>query len=421
MKLLQTKQKVIGVLLALVGVFVGGIYVGVYQRAHSVVSAADSSTVNIDLNANSAVQPSDIDMGQFWQAYNLLNQNFVMVHASSTFPTKEKQMYGAIAGLTNSFGDPYTTFFPPSDAKIFQDDIAGSFGGVGMEVDSNTDGQLVVVSPLKDSPSEKAGVLSGDLIVEIGSTTTDGLSVRDAIKLIRGPKGTPVALTLLRKGIAAPFVISVVRDTINIPIIKSYKRDDGIFVIELYSFSENSADLFRDALRQFIQSGSSKLILDVRGNPGGYLESAVTMASYFLPVGDVVVTEDTKGRNPAADKVNRSAGYNVFAGNRNFKMAVLIDQGSASASEILSGALQQHGVAKLVGTRSFGKGSVQELMDLGGGAQLKITIARWLTPNGSSISDGGLQPDIKVDRTQADFKAGKDPQRDAAVQYLLVQ
>jgi len=397
-------------------VFLGGVYVGAYERGHNIVSAAvRASTVQIQLN--SAVQPSDIDMGQFWQAYKLLNQNFVMVHASSTFPTKEKQIYGAIAGLASSFGDPYTVFFPPSDAKIFQDDIAGSFGGVGMEVDTNTDGNLVVVAPLKDSPSEKAGVLSGDLILQIGSTTTDGLSVSEAVKIIRGPKGTSVTLTLVHKGDAKPVVISVVRDTINIPIIKSYKRDDGVFVIELYSFSENSADLFRDALRQFVQSGSSKLLFDVRGNPGGYLDAAVTMASYFLPVGDVVVTEDFKGKH--ADTVNRSAGYNVFAGNPNFKMAILIDQGSASASEILSGALQQHGVAKLVGTRSFGKGSVQELKDLGGGAQLKVTIARWLTPNGSSISDGGLQPDIKADRTVADFKAGNDPQKDAAIKYLL--
>ena len=416
MKMLRAKQKVIGMFFVLAVVFLGGIYIGVYERSNSIVSAADGvSTVRIQLDG--AVQPSDIDMGQFWQAYKLLNQNFVQVHASSTFPTKEKQIYGAIAGLASSFGDPYTVFFPPSDAKIFQDDIAGSFGGVGMEVDNNADGNLVVVAPLKNSPSEKAGILSGDFVLQIGSTTTDGLSVNDAVKLIRGPKGTAVALTVVHKGDAKPIVISVVRDTINIPIIKSYKRDDGVFVIELYSFSENSADLFRDALRQFVQSGSSKLLFDVRGNPGGYLESAVTMASYFLPVGDVIVTEDFKGKQ--SNTVHRSAGYNVFARNPNFKMAILADQGSASASEILAGALQQHGVAKIVGTRTFGKGSVQELMDLGGGAELKVTIARWLTPNGSSISDGGLQPDIKADRTVANFKAGIDPQKDTALKYLL--
>ena len=419
MKLLRAKRNVIGVLIGFAIVFVGGIYVGVSEYQHNLVSAADGSTVTVGLSGASDTQPSDIDMGQFWQAYNLLNQHFVVVHASSTFPTKQKQIEGAIAGLAASFGDPYTVFFPPADAQVFQDDIAGSFGGVGMQVDNNADGQLVVVSPLKDTPASRAGILSGDLILQIGSTTSDGMSSDDAVKLIRGPKGTSVVLTLMRKGETKPLVVSVVRDTINIPVIKSYKRDDGVFVIELYSFSQNSADLFRDALRQFVQSGSNKLILDLRGNPGGYLDSAVTMASYFLPVGDVVVTEDTKGKNPSDDKVDRSAGYNVFAGNPNFKMAILVDQGSASAAEILSGALQQHGVAKLVGTRTFGKGSVQELLDLGGGAQLKVTIARWLTPNGSSISDGGLQPDIKADRTADDVKAGTDPQTDAAVKYLL--
>ncbi len=186
-------------------------------------------------------------------------------------------------------------------------------------------------------------------------------------------------------------------------------------MIELYSFSANSADLFRTALRDFMESGSNKLVFDVRGNPGGYLEAAVDIASYFLPVGDTVVTEDFKGKQP--NIVDRSLGYNVFAG-KNLKMAILIDQGSASASEILSGALQQQGVAKLIGTRSFGKGSVQQLMDLGDGAELKITIARWLTPNGSSISDGGLTPDIFATTTQDDIAAGRDPQMDAAVQWL---
>jgi carboxyl-terminal processing protease len=205
---------------------------------------------------------------------------------------------------------------------------------------------------------------------------------------------------------------------ISIPVLKSYNRPDGIFVIELYSFSANSADLFRNALRDFFQSGSTKMILDLRGNPGGYLEAAVDIASYFLPVGDTVVSEDFKGKAPA--NVHRSAGYNVFA-NKKLSMAVLIDQGSASASEILAGALQQHNVAKLVGTRSFGKGSVQQLMDLGGGAQLKITIARWLTPNGSSISDGGLTPDINATTTPEQFAAGKDPQKDAAISWLITQ
>ncbi len=407
----RVQKQAAGVLLALLVAFGGGIWAGLAQRGQDVVSAANVIVLD------SAGQPKDVDMSQFWQAYRVLNQQFVVTHASSTFPTKEKQLYGAIKGLTDSFGDPYTVFFPPADAQVFQDDVNGSFGGVGMQIDNNSKGQLVVVSPLKDTPAERAGVRSGDLILQIGTTTTEGISTQDAVKLIRGPKGTPVSLVLLRPGEAKPLTISVVRDTINIPTINSYKRDDGIFVIELYSFSENSANLFRDALRRFVESGDTKLLLNLRGNPGGYLDAAVGVASYFLPVGSSVVTEDYKGKQN--NVVHRSAGYDIFAGNKNFKMAILVDQGSASASEILAGALQQHNVAKLVGARTFGKGSVQELIDIGGGAELKVTIARWLTPNGTSISDGGLQPDISVARTGEDVTAGKDPQLDAAVVYLL--
>ena len=402
----RVQGKAAVIILAVLVAFGGGVYAGVSERQGSVATASEATML-----------PGDIDMEQFWTAYKLLNTNFMVTHASSTFPTTQDQVYGAIAGLTDSFGDPYTVFLPPSDAQVFQEDIAGSFGGVGMEIDNNAKGQLVVIAPLKDSPAEKAGIHSGDIIVRIGTTSAMRLDSGEEIKRIRGPKGTSVELTLERAGEAKTVVISVVRDTINVPIIKSYRRDDGIFVIELYSFSQNSTSLFRDALRQFVQSGSGKLLLDLRGNPGGYLEAAVSMASFFLPVGDTVVTEDFKGKQP--DVVHRSLGYNVFANSKNFKMAVLVNQGSASASEILAGALAQHDVAKMVGTRTFGKGSVQQLMELGGGAELKITIARWLTPNGTSISEGGLTADIQAERTADDVKAGKDPQTDAAVNYLL--
>lgn len=289
----RVQGKAAVIILAVLVAFGGGVYAGVSERQGSVATASEATML-----------PGDIDMEQFWTAYKLLNTNFMVTHASSTFPTTQEQVYGAIAGLTDSFGDPYTVFLPPSDAQVFQEDIAGSFGGVGMEIDNNAKGQLVVIAPLKDSPAEKAGIHSGDIIVRIGTTSAMRLDSGEAIKRIRGPKGTSVELTLERAGEAKPVVISVVRDTINVPIIKSYRRDDGIFVIELYSFSQNSTSLFRDALRQFVQSGSGKLLLDLRGNPGGYLEAAVSMASFFLPVGDTVVTEDFKGKQP--DVVHRS-------------------------------------------------------------------------------------------------------------------
>lgn len=402
----RQKWQALIVAVALVGAF----YLGISMHQQS--AFAQGGTVT---NAVSGTEPAGVDMTQFWTAYQLLNQNFVVTHASSTFPTQEQELQGAIAGLAASFGDPYTVFFPPSDAQVFQEDIQGSFGGIGLMIDNNQAGELVAVSALKGTPAEKAGIQTGDIILAIGTTTAEHLASDQAVKIIRGPVGTNVTLTLGR-GAGKPFQVTLTRETINVPIIDTKKMDGGIFVISLYSFSENSAELFRDALRQFVQSGDTKLVLDLRGNPGGYLDAAVTMASFFLPVGETIVTEDFKGKQE--NVVHRSLGYNVFANNPNFKMAILVDQGSASASEILSGALQQHGVAKLIGTRTFGKGSVQELMDLGGGAELKVTIARWLTPNGSSISDNGLQPDIPASRTQADATAGNDPQMNAAVVYL---
>lgn len=405
-------------MLALVAAAFGlGLYTGVGERISHTVSAASGSSSTITLDLTGAKQPSGIDAAQLWKAWQLLDQTYVATHASSTIPTAQERLYGAIQGLTESYGDPYTVFMPPAKAQEFQEDISGAFEGVGMELGTK-DKAITVVAPLKDSPAEKAGIRTGDKVLAIDGKLTDGMAVDTAIQLIRGKKGTTVKLTVAREGESKPLEISIVRDVISIPVLKSYKRADGIFVVELYSFSANSADLFRGALRDFFESGSTKLILDLRGNPGGYLDAAVDMASYFLPVGETVVTEDFKGKQDPV--VHRSVGYNVFA-NKKLSMAILIDQGSASASEILSGALQQHGVAKLIGTRSFGKGSVQQLMDLGGGAQLKITIARWLTPNGTSISDGGLTPDIQKDRTIDDVKAGKDPQMDSAVSWLVTQ
>jgi len=410
--MLKNKTAIAGVVLILVGVaYMAGVYTGVGQKLARAASEAGISITTVGTSG----QPKDVDFKSFWLAWSLLDQNFVQTHSSSSVPTNEERVYGAIAGLTDSFGDPYTTFFPPVEAKTFQENIQGEFGGVGMEL-GQKDGKLIVVAPLKDSPAEKAGIRSGDFVVAIDGKSTDGLAVDEGVSKIRGLKGTTVKLTLVRDKVEKPIEVSIVRDTIQIPIIKNYKRADGIYVIELYSFSANSSELFRTALREFVQSGSNKLIFDLRGNPGGYLEAAVQMASFFLPTGDVIVTEDYKGKRE--NVYHRSLGYNVFAG-KNLKMVILTDQGSASASEILAGALQQHGVAKLVGTRTFGKGSVQQLIDLGNGAQIKITVARWLTPNGNSISDGGLQPDIKAERTVEDYQAKKDPQTDVAVSYLL--
>lgn len=387
-----------------VGLLIGGLYQSTSTTtAKHLIFSGESINTNPDTSAN---------MSGFWGAWNLLESNFVETHASSTIPNTTKEVYGAIKGLTASYGDPYTVYMPPEDAKVFKQDITGSFGGVGMEIGMKKD-VLTVISPLKGTPAAHAGILSGDKIVAIDSKSTDGMSADDAVKLIRGKIGTTVVLSIIRN--SKLLTIKVVRSKIEIPEMKySLNKKSNTFYIALYTFTANSPQLFDNALKKFKSSGSNKLIIDLRGNPGGYLSAAVDIASHFLPKGAVIVTEDYKGKK-STNTVHRSIGYNDIS--QNTKIAVLINQGSASAAEILSGALQDHKRAILIGTRSFGKGSVQEMFNIDGGS-LKITIARWLTPSGKSISDGGLTPNIKVNFTQADLTAGKDPQMARAIQYL---
>lgn len=384
--------------------FVGGLRVGAASSSDLLTHVpflGDGLNATPDATAN---------FTDFWKVWNVLNDRFVQTHGSTT-PSVKERLYGAMAGLAASYGDPYTVFMPPEQSKVFQETISGEFGGVGMEMDVK-DKRLTVIAPLKESPAERAGVRAGDLVAAIDGKSTDGMPIDAAVKLIRGKKGTDVKLTLIRDG--EVHEITITRDTIQVPTIKSsYDAKTGIFTISIYEFTATAANLFDKALVEFRSSGARKLIIDVRGDPGGYLDAAVAIASHFLPEGTTIVTEDYKGKQQ--NLVHRSRGTGGIP--EGTKVVVLMDKGSASASEILAGALKDNGVATLIGTRSFGKGSVQELVDIGGGS-LKVTIARWLTPSGRSISDGGLTPDVDVDRTAEDFKANKDPQLDRAVEFL---
>jgi carboxyl-terminal processing protease len=302
-----------------------------------------------------------------------------------------------------------------------------------MEIDQKN-GNIVVIAPLKQSPAEKAGIKTGDTIISIDGKSTASMSVDTAVNLIRGKKGTAVHLLVLHQNATTSVKIDIVRDTIAIPTIDTEVQSgtgtstatstasaaglqpNGIFIIKLYEFTADSPNLFRDALRQFVQSGSHKLILDLRGNPGGYLEAAWDMASWFLPAGQKVVTEDF-GKN-GSPQVYYSKGYNIFG--KNLDMNILVDSGSASAAEILAGALEQHGVAKLVGTKTFGKGSVQELVNITPDTSLKVTVARWLTPDGTNLSENGLVPDVVVPLT-ATSSPSNDPQMKKAVEMLQAE
>lgn len=364
-------------------------------------------------------KPANVDFGLFWDSWAKIEQKFV--NRSSL--DYQKMVYGAIEGMIKSLGDPYTVFMPPEENKKFNEDIKGSFDGIGAEIGMRND-ILTIIAPLEDSPAKKAGLQAGDKILKIDDKITTDFSLEQAISLIRGPKGTQVTLTISRQGLAIPKEFKITRDVIKVPILKYEIKETAnpangqsgtskkIAYIHLYQFTENAADEFRKVANEILTSGAQGIIFDVRDNPGGYLEVAVDIASWFVDGGKLVVSEDFGNGNK---NEHTSYGYKKLA---TYPTVVLINQGSASASEILAGALRDDNGIKLVGEKSFGKGSVQELEDLKGGTSLKVTVAKWLTPSGKSIMEEGLEPDIKVGLTSEDIDAGRDPQLDKALEML---
>lgn len=397
----KNARKIIPVVLALVVVgasFFLGMGVGYANRP------AVEKVIGV-LNKESG-KPSDVDFNLFWDVWHRLETQYVDKDKIS----REKLVEGAISGMVHALGDPYTVFMPAEEAKRFQQDIKGSFEGIGAEIGIRK-GILTIVAPLKGSPAEAAGLRAGDKILKIDQTVTSDLTVDEAVRLIRGAKGTKVKLTIFRDTDTQPREIFVTRDTIVVPNIKTDKKSGGIFVIHMNEFSETSPDDFRKAVAEFKSSGSQKLILDLRNNPGGFLTAAVDIASWFLKAGDIVVTEHW---SDGKVETYRSRGYQAL---QSTPIVVLVNQGSASASEILAGALRDQRGAKLVGEKTYGKGSVQELEELPGGASLKITIAKWLTPSGRSINENGLDPDVAVTASST-VPEGQDPVMEKAMQLL---
>lgn len=369
----------------------------------------------------------------FTEVKSLLDDKFISWKSSSTLPTQTDFNNGIIKGYVNAYNDPYTTYFEPVESKIFQETVKGSFGGVGIQIAAK-DGRVIVIAPVKDTPAFKAGIKSGDEVVKVEATSTLGMPIDKVIDMIRGEEGTKVNITILRGTSTQEKTYNLNRQKISVPSIDT-KIVDGVFVISLYNFSGESSEQFRLALIKFAESKTDKLIVDLRGNPGGYLEASVNMASFFLPEGKIVVSEK---RGKTGEEVNhRSRGFNAFGDK--LKLVVLVDQGSASASEILAGALKDHGVAKIVGKRTFGKGSVQELIDLCdidkslikvinvlssdtpkcNKGSLKVTVAKWYTPKGVNISESGIEPDVKVDLDEIQkIKYNKDTQLLKAIQVV---
>jgi carboxyl-terminal processing protease len=350
--------------------------------------------------------PDGADFNLFWQAWQMLKEKYV----DGKNLKNESLVQGAISGLFNSLGDDYTVFMPPSDAKKFSEDISGEFSGIGAEIGIR-DSQLVIVSPMKSSPAEKAGLKPMDKILMVDSESTNGLTSDDAVKIIRGKKGTAVVLTISRNDWAEPKEISIIRDTIQIPTMDWGMKGD-IAYVQLYNFYEKAPYNFYQMAIDFSQYNPKGMILDLRNDPGGYLNVAINLAGWFVDSGKIVVGEEF-GNGEKQEYTSYGNGY-----FKNIPVVILVNEGSASASEILAGALRDIRGAKLVGEKTFGKGTVQEVEQLSDGSLAKITVAHWRLPNGLIIEKNGLIPDYEVKMTEEDLVANRDPQLEKAMEVL---
>lgn len=393
--------KVIGVFVLVVVIALGGYYFGYHN-------ATFYSLQNITNDGTRA----DADYSVYWQAWQMLKQN----HVDSDKKTDTDLLYGSIGGLAQSFDDPHTVFFPPEEGQKFAEEVNGSFGGIGAEI-GNKDGFINVVAPLKASPAERAGLEAGDLILKIGATSTEDLDVNQAITLIRGPIGTTVVLNIFRKEKwVQPRDILIIRERIELPTLDLTFHDSGkIAQIQLYAFNQNASFKFYEAASKALLKGAKGIVLDLRNNPGGYLEVATELAGWFVDRGALIVSERFK---TGPDQPFLSSGNGAL---KKLPIVILINKGSASASEILAGALRDVRGAKIVGEKSYGKGTVQELMDLKDGSSLKITIAHWVMPKGQILDHNGIVPDFEVIPTDEQITEKKDVQLDKALEVMRAE
>ncbi|HEY4695045.1 MAG TPA: S41 family peptidase [Candidatus Nanoarchaeia archaeon] len=355
---------------------------------------------------NKLYSKDNVDFAPFWQTWDELNSKFL----DKKTLEGDKLLQGALRGLVEAAGDPYTSYFDPESNQTFNSELAGTFEGVGIELGVK-DNQLVVISPLEGSPAEKNGVLAGDRIVKIDGKDAAKLSIAEAVKLIRGKASTKVKLAVVRGEADAEHEFEITRETITIKTVKLVV-DGEIGIVRINRFGDNTNKEWDSVVNEIATKGISKLVLDVRNNPGGRLDSAIYVASEFLKKADVVVMqEDADGK--------RQSFYSDRDGRlRGVELVVLINKGSASASEIVAGALKDQKKAKVVGEASFGKGTVQSVVDLKDGSGLHITVAKWLTPSGVWVHGKGLEPDVKVELTEEDIAAGSDPQLSKAKELL---
>lgn len=357
-------------------------------------------------------QPEELDFSLFWDVWTTLSNKYVDPKQLDS----QKMLYGAISGMVDSLGDPYTVFLEPKISEKFQEEISGAFGGVGMEIGKRNN-VLTVIAPLKNTPASRAGIKAGDKILKIDGKVTGDLSVEEAVNLIRGKRGTKVVITISDNGNTKD--VELVRDTIKIPSVEWELLNGDVAYLQVYTFNQNIDADFQKAVEQILKSPATKLIVDLRNNPGGLLDSAINLSGWFLNDDQIVTMQEFRD---GTREEFRSKGNSAL---RIYRTLFLINGGSASASEILAGAVHDNLNIQLVGEKSFGKGSVQQLEEFENGSSLKVTIAKWLTPSGRSITDLGIEPNVEVkmpeDPEEGEIELGtpgKDPQLDKALELL---
>lgn len=351
-------------------------------------------------------QPKDVDLSIFWETWNTLEANYLRKDDMSV----RELVYGAAHGMVSAVDDPYTVFLDPEETSEFEESISGEFQGIGAELGIR-DEQLVIVSPLKGSPAELAGIRAGDIIYRIDDEPTYGMSVEDAVMDIRGPKGEPVTLTIIRKDERRPLDIVIVRDNIVLESVE-WEMRDGIAVISISQFGNKVVQEFQNAVQEVLLESPRGVIVDLRNNGGGLLDASILVMSEFLEDSIVVKTRGRKFGDTGDIRSKRGGAF------LSLPLVVLVNEGSASASEIFAGAMQDHDRGLIVGQKTFGKGSVQHIVPLSDGSSLKVTIAEWLTPQERMIDEQGIMPDAVVEMTYEDVEAGIDPQLDRAIELM---
>jgi carboxyl-terminal processing protease len=339
--------------------------------------------------------------------WTILEQEYVDEAALDT----DQLYYGAAHGLVGAVGDPHTIYIEPVPAAIISEDLEGVFQGIGATV-SMVNGELVIVRPLSGSPAERAGLLAGDVILKANDEELTGKTVDEAISIIRGPEGSTVRLLVRRQGVDGPFEISIIRARVEAPVVEGRMLEGGIAYLALAEYNALAAERLHQALEELLAQAPSGLVLDLRGNPGGYLHIAVAVSSEFLAEGDLILTEHERGKDPVEYRAERDGSA------RELPLVVLVDGGSASAAEITAGALRCNKRAMLVGQTTYGKGSMQSTHDFEDGSSLRVTIARWYLPDGTNLDEYGLVPDIEAVTSEEQIAEGIDAPLQRAVAYL---